>query len=154
MSHPFLSTHPDIAADAYCVFGLATCFVRQEGEVQDIQVIEPIPSAALETLAKGIPTSYQYVWALPIATFITAEGTVQVPAEFPNEAVLCEAFVDRALAATRTYQQKAAAMTIVPLGTKKDDFNYSTERKRVLNMENLVSTEDNVKQHAYTHQVL
>jgi hypothetical protein len=45
-------------------------------------------------------------------------------------------------------------MSLVPVGTRRDDFNYSLERKRVLNAENVVSTEDNVKQHKYTHEVL
>ncbi|MEY2833355.1 MAG: hypothetical protein RLZZ574_2614, partial [Cyanobacteriota bacterium] len=49
----------DLAADDYCVLGVATCFVRDEGEIEQLTVLEPIPSAALEALIKGVPTSYQ-----------------------------------------------------------------------------------------------
>ncbi|MGB0561965.1 MAG: hypothetical protein ACPGVO_09195 [Spirulinaceae cyanobacterium] len=153
MNNPSVPAHGEITNTDYCVFGLATCFVRQEGEVAPVQVIEPIPSAALETLAKGISTSYQWARALTVGSFLTGE-TVQVPSEFPAEAHLCENFTARAIAAARTYQNKPEAKAIIPLGTQKQDFNHSTERKRVLNAENIVSTEDNVKQHSYTHQVL
>ncbi|MEL7009608.1 MAG: hypothetical protein AAGM29_13500, partial [Cyanobacteria bacterium J06588_4] len=53
----------DLAADDYCVLGLATCFVRDEGEIEQLKVLEPIPSAALEALLKGVPTSYQIACA-------------------------------------------------------------------------------------------
>ena len=33
----------DLSADDYCVLGLATCFVRDEGEIEQITVLEPIP---------------------------------------------------------------------------------------------------------------
>jgi hypothetical protein len=36
----------------------------------------------------------------------------------------------------------------------RQDFNYSLDRKRVLNASKVVRTEDNVKQHSHTHQVL
>lgn len=34
----------------------------------------------------------------------------------------------------------------MPLGGVRSDFNFSTEDKRVLNMENVVSDDDNIKQ--------
>ncbi len=37
-----------ISEDDYCVFGLAICFLKQEGELEKVAVLEPIPSAALE----------------------------------------------------------------------------------------------------------
>jgi hypothetical protein len=40
------------------------------------------------------------------------------------------------------------------LGTVRNDFTYSLERKRVLNSERIIRTEDNVKQHEHTHKVL
>ncbi|MGH7999306.1 MAG: hypothetical protein ACREPR_07750, partial [Brasilonema sp.] len=58
-----LPNAPDISADDYCVFGLATCFLKEDGEVHQVQVVEPIPSAALEAILKGIPTSYQLACA-------------------------------------------------------------------------------------------
>ena len=35
---------------------------------------------------------------------------------------------------------------IVPLGQLKSSFNYSTADKRVLNMDNVVNDDDNIKQ--------
>jgi hypothetical protein len=46
----------DLTKDDYCVFGLAICFLKQEGELEKVAVLEPIPSAALEAIVKGIPT--------------------------------------------------------------------------------------------------
>ena len=49
---------PDLSASDYLVIGLATCFVKQDGEISQVKIVEPIPSAALEAIVKGIPTSY------------------------------------------------------------------------------------------------
>ncbi|MEC4803763.1 MAG: hypothetical protein SAJ12_23110 [Jaaginema sp. PMC 1079.18] len=144
---------PDINIDDYCVFGLATCFIRDEDGVREVETIEPIPSSALEALLKGIPTSYQQAWGQPLSAFFKAE-TIKIPSEFPQSAKLCEDFPERAVAAARTYKRRTEAQSHIPVGTVKKDFNYSVERKRLLNAENLVRTEDNVKQHSYTHQVL
>jgi hypothetical protein len=144
---------PDISAEDYCAFGLATCFVRNDGEIEEVRVIEPVPSSALEALLKAIPTSYQFVCGKSLSEFFAAE-TLQKPTEFPEDAQFCESFVERTLAAARTYKSHPQAKEHIPFGNKKEDFNYSTERKRVLNIENTVSTEDNVKQHSHTHKVL
>jgi len=42
---------PDLSADDYIVIGLATCFIKEEGEVHEVQILEPIPSAAMEAIA-------------------------------------------------------------------------------------------------------
>lgn len=144
---------PDLYTDDYCVFGLATCFVREDGEIQPVEVLEPIPSSALEALLKGIPTSYQKAVAKSLGDIFTVD-CVKIPAEFPETTKLCEEFSDRAIAAARTYKRRTEAQAHIPLGTVYDQFNYSTEKKRLLNMENIVTADDNVKQHAYTHQVL
>lgn len=144
---------PDLAAEDYLLLGLATCFIKADGEVFEVKVVEPIPSAALEALLKGIPTSYQLAVATPLGT-ILAEAEPQLLPEFPADAQFCDEFAFRALAAARTYKSRPEAQVHIPLGTSKTDFNYSTERKRVLNSDRIVKVEDNVKQHAYTHQVL
>lgn len=147
------STAPDLASDDYIVLGLATCFIKQEGEVKEVQVIEPIPSAALEAITKGIPTSYQQVTATTLGQVLAGEAPSK-PADFPAEAIFCDEFAYRLVAAARTYKARPVAQTIIPLGRTRTDFNYSTERKRVLNSQRLIRTEDNVKQHEYTHKVL
>jgi hypothetical protein len=107
----------------------------------------------LEAIAKGIPTSYQLVCGTTIGAVLVGDE-LQLPAGFPTTAQFCDEFVFRAIAATRTYKARPVAQSIVPKGTIKDDFNFSVDRKRVLNSERIVKTEDNVKQHPHTHQVL
>ncbi|MCU0525904.1 MAG: hypothetical protein MUF72_13865 [Elainella sp. Prado103] len=145
-----LTSAPDLNSEDYVLLGLATCFIKQEGEVFQIKVVEPIPSAALEALLKGIPTSYERV----TATTVGAALADSLPADFPPDAQLGEDFAVRAIAAARTYKSRSEAQAHIPIGTTKMDFNYSLDRKRVLNSGRVVKAEDNVKQHAYTHQVL
>lgn len=142
---------PDISAQDYCVFGLATCFLKADGEYQQVQVIEPIPSAALEAILKGIPTSYQIACAKSLNEILPSD-TPQIPTEFPENTQLCENFMERLIAAVRTYKSRPEAKVHIPLGTVRNDFNFSLDRKRVLNAVNTVGKEDNVKQHKHTHQ--
>jgi hypothetical protein len=149
----FFSQASDLSADDYCVFGLATCFFRDDGEIQQIKIFEPIPSAALEAILKGIPTSYELACAKTLGEIFTGKEP-RIPAEFRGQVQLCDRFEERVIAAARTYKSRLEAQQHIALGTIKRDFNYSLERKRVLNVVNNVSTEDNVKQHEYTHKVL
>ena len=146
---------PDLAAEDYCVLGLATCFVRDEGEIEQLNVLEPIPSAALEALLKGIPTSYQIACSTTLGEIFQDEA-VKIPSELKADGRvnLCDRFAERVAAAARTYKSRPAAKEHIPFGTVKQDFNYSLERKRVLNNSRAVSAEDNVKQHSHTHKVL
>jgi len=148
-----LSNAPDLTADDYVVVGLAHCFIKDDGEVLPVTVAEPIPSAALEAILKGIPTSYEIACGTTLGT-VLGGGSVTLPDGFPPETQLCDEFVERAIASARTYKRRDVAKSHIPVGTAFREFNFSTERKRLLNSENIVSTEDNVKQHAYTHQVL
>jgi len=144
---------PDLCADDYLVVGLATCFLKQEGEIHPVQIVEPIPSAALEAVLKGIPTSYKLAIATSLGAILSGD-TLQMPADFPPEAQFCDEFVSRAISTARTYKARPAAQSFIPPGTARADFNHSTERKRILNSVRIVRTEDNVKQHEYTHKVL
>jgi hypothetical protein len=144
---------PDLAAEDYIVIGLATCFVKDDGEVHQVEVIEPIPSASLETLVKGISTSFKFACATTLGS-VLEEDKLQIPAEFPQTAQFCDDFVERAIAAARTYKRREAAKSLIPLGATYTEFKYSIERKRVLNVSRVVTKEDNVKQHSHTHKVL
>lgn len=148
-----LDQAPDVSTDSYLVVGLATCFIKEDGEVHEVKVIEPIPSAALEAILKGIATSYSLACGTTLGELLTS-NSLQKPAEFPPESQFCDDFAERAIAAARTYQSRTEAQTHIPLGTTRHDFNYSTERKRVLNQTRVVRQEDDVKQHEYTHKVL
>lgn len=144
---------PDLAADDYIVIGLATCFVKADGEVHQIEVIEPIPSAALEALLKGIPTSYKFAYATTLESVLDGE-TPSLPKDFPPSAQFGDEFVPRVYAAARTYKRRESAKSLIPVGTTYTELTYSTERKRVLNAARVVTKEDNVKQHSHTHKVL
>jgi hypothetical protein len=91
--------------------------------------------------------------ALKVGEILLGDS-LRKPAEFPAESQFCDNFIDRMYSACRTYQSKPSAQNYINLGTVKQDFNYSTARKRVLNNINTVSDEDNVKQHPHTHQKL
>ncbi|HLP89117.1 MAG TPA: hypothetical protein VK184_11075 [Nostocaceae cyanobacterium] len=149
----FYPDAPELTADDYIVIGLATCFVKEDGEVYQIEVVEPIPSAALEAICKGIPTSYNLACATTLDSVLDGEQPL-LPQGFPASAQFCDEFTLRVIAAARTYKSRDVAKSLIPLGTTRTDFNYSTERKRVLNAARVVNKEDNVKQHDYTHKVL
>ena len=155
MTNTIFARAADLSSEDYCVLGLATCFVRDEGEIEQLTILEPIPSAALEALIKGIPTSYQVACSKTLGE-IFQDDTVKIPEDLATaeKINLCDRFAERVAAATRTYKSRPEAKKHLPLGTVKQDFNYSLDRKRVLNNSRAVSTEDNVKQHSHTHKVL
>ncbi|MEM6519226.1 MAG: hypothetical protein AAF722_07830 [Cyanobacteria bacterium P01_C01_bin.70] len=153
MTHiSILENAPELSAGDYVVVGVATCFRRQDGELETLKILEPVPSAYLESLLQGIPTSYEMIMAttlgelLDSSTIIRQTGIADVQ--------LCENFSDRAIAAARTYQGRPSAQTLVAMGNRQTNLNYSTEKKRVLNFKNVVKTADNVRQHAHTHKKL
>ncbi len=143
----------EVAADDYVVIGLATCFVKKDNKLHPVKIVEPIPSAALEAILKGIPTSYEMAIATTVGS-VWSNETPQAPSEFPVGAQFCDEFLFRLQATARSYRSRPIAMEHLAPGAIKTDFNFSTERKRMLNADRVVSTEDNVKQHAYTHEVL
>lgn len=147
------SNAPDLAPDDYIVIGLATCFIKEEGEVHEVDVIEPIPSASLESLFKGIPTSYKSAVATTLGSVLDGE-TARKPAQLDNSAQIVNDFSERAFAAARTYKRKESAKSLIPLGKTYSDFQYSVEKKRVLNAQRVVNKDDNVKQHSHTHKIL
>ncbi len=148
-----LSSAPDLSVDDYVVIGLATCYVKSEGEIHEVKVAEPIPSAALESILKGIPTSYEAVVATSVGQILT-ENQVTLPAEFPGDTQVSDDLPERLVAAARTYKANPGSQAHIPQGGCCRELNFSVERKRLLNSERIVNTEDNVKQHSHTHQVL
>jgi len=149
----FDQNNSDLAADDYVVIGVATCFIKEDGEVYQVEVIEPIPSASLEALMKDIPTSYKLACATTVGAVLDGDIPL-LPAGFPTSAQFGEEFAQRVFAAARTYKRSESSKNLIPLGTTYTEFKYSTERKRVLNAARVVTKEDNVKQHSHTHKVL
>ncbi|MFE4104824.1 hypothetical protein [Almyronema epifaneia] len=143
----------DLTTEDYVVIGLATCYTKEDGEVSEVTIAEPVPSAYLEAVLKGIPTSYRSLHGTTLGEVVAGDRP-QMIAEAGAAVQFCSDFKDRAFAAARTYQSRPSAQALVPVGTQYTDLNYSTEKKRVLNAKTIVSPEDNVKQHEYTHKVL
>ena len=137
----------------YCVFGAATCFVREDGEVKQVEIMEPIPSAAIEALIKGVPTSYKVAYATTLGDVFQA-GKIVIPRALGDRLQTPDDLLERTAAAARTYKRRPEAKDHIAIGNTYESFNFSTEKKRVLNQENVVSKEDNVKQHSHTHKVL
>lgn len=144
---------PDVSTTDYVPVGLAVCFFKEDGEVHQVNVLEPIPTSGLSTLLAGVPTSYQKVYGLNLGDVLDGEAA-QRWAGCPEGVGFCEDFAFRAVSAARTFQRQPELAKLVPVGAICDSLNHSTERKRVLNLKNVVSAEDNVKQHAHTHKVL
>ncbi|MGF1570425.1 MAG: hypothetical protein ACFCVD_20520 [Nodosilinea sp.] len=138
---------------SYVVLGVATCYLRQEGETVAVKVIEPVSSAYLEALLKGVPTAYRAIWASTLDQALRHDWGGLSP-DIVADAQPCTDFNERTIATARTYQSRPEATGLIPAGTVRDDINYSTEKKRILNSNPTVSSTDNVKQHKYTHEVL
>ena len=139
----------------YVIVGLAHCFMKQDGDVVPVKILEPVPSAYFEALVKGVPTSYKILYGLQLGELVKDEQPIvtHLPVD-PENVQFCEDFVERTWAAARTYQTRADIQAKVPYGQSFLDVNFSSEKKRILNSTNNVSTEDNVKQHKYTHMTL
>lgn len=148
-----LATAPDLDAESYVVIGVAVCFLKDEAGLQELALLEPIPAAALGALLKGVATSYNQAFGTTLGAVVSGDRPQRLD-RFPAEAQFCSDFVERAIAAARTFQRDPQAASQIPVGSQFAEFNHSTERKRLLNAVHVVKTEDNVKQHAYTHQVL
>jgi hypothetical protein len=155
----YLANAPDLSSSDYLVVGVATCFIKIEGEVKRVKVLEPIPSAGLEALLKQIPTSYDFACAVELGQVLDDAGVVQLPTQIQADYSLADLqiadlFAERAIATARTYKAKPEAQTHIALGSSLSNFNFSLEKKRILNSDRIVSEEDNVKQHSHTHKVL
>jgi hypothetical protein len=147
-------TAPDLQPSDYIILGIANCFIKADGEVQQVRVAEPIASAALEAILKQIPTSYELAYATDLGQVLDSDGNAHLPEAFPADVQICSEFSDRAIAAARTYKVRPEAQKHIPVGQTHTSFNFSLEKKRILNPDRVVREEDNVKQHPNTHKVL
>ena len=145
---------PDLSPSSYLVLGLAHCFYKADGAVHGVRIIEPIPSASLETLFKQVPTAYEVACAVQLGEVLNDQGELLVPVLLQAyEAQPCMDFAERAIACARTYATHPQAQ-LIPYGNLYQEFNFSLEKKRILNAKRIVKDEDNIKQHGHTHKVL
>eukprot|EP00878_Enallax_costatus_P001348 GHUV01001495.1.p1 GENE.GHUV01001495.1~~GHUV01001495.1.p1 ORF type:complete len:236 (+),score=62.29 GHUV01001495.1:250-957(+) len=134
--------------EVYCCVGLSHCFKKKDdGRLADVMVIEPIGSSSLECMAAGAKTSFRCATGLTLGAAMSRDK-VQLPEEFAD-GIFCDDWSYRLEAATRTWQRPHAQdnlMDLVPLGKVRTNFNFSLDNKRVLNFDNVVTDDDNVKQ--------
>lgn len=151
-----LSSIPNALSDNdYVIVGLAYCFTKQDGNIVPVKILEPVPSAYFEALLKGVPTSYKTLHGLKLGDIVQDTQPIKPCLTVDtHDAAFCENFSERARAAARTYQTREDLQRSVPYGQTYDNVNFSTAKKRVLNATHQVTTEDNVKQHKYTHMTL
>lgn len=133
----------------FVVLGLAQCWKRdEEGQLTPLQLIEPVPSAAFLALLQDIPSSFSMLTAIDPKTM--TEG--QRPQAFPQEAILPADFQERLEAAARTFNHDKNARTHLPIGQTKT-IDKPLKQKRIINQTNIVSDNDNVKQHPNTSKI-
>lgn len=146
-SSPTKSPHPPFS-DTSFLFPTSPPFPTEA------LVMEPLTAGTLECLALGVPTSYKRVIGLTCADLFLGED-LRAPEGINIEALRalakgetvseCENMLIRSMAAARTFKRRVEAQ-IIPLGEVADDFNFNTEKKRVLNQVFEPSFDDNVKQ--------
>jgi len=120
----------------------------------EVLVMEPLTAGTLECLALGVPTSYKRVIGLTCADLFIGDD-LRAPEGINIESLRalakgetvseCEDMLIRSMAAARTFKRRVEAQ-IIPLGEVADDFNFNTDKKRVLNQVFEPSFADNVKQ--------
>eukprot|EP00633_Aureoumbra_lagunensis_P001599 CAMPEP_0197290848 /NCGR_PEP_ID=MMETSP0890-20130614/10259_1 /TAXON_ID=44058 ORGANISM="Aureoumbra lagunensis, Strain CCMP1510" /NCGR_SAMPLE_ID=MMETSP0890 /ASSEMBLY_ACC=CAM_ASM_000533 /LENGTH=211 /DNA_ID=CAMNT_0042763185 /DNA_START=25 /DNA_END=660 /DNA_ORIENTATION=+ len=140
-----------LAADAYIAMGLAKVYkTNDDGGVDEMLLIEPLTAGTLETLELGVPTSYCRIMATTIGEILDGDQVKldNIQALIQDDTVsICENMSERAQAAARTFRRRPEAQ-ILDIGSIRDDFNFNTDRKRVIDQIYEPSFDDNVKQHA------
>ena len=123
---------PPCPPDSYVVLGLATCYLRQDGETTELQIIEPVPSAYLETLLTGVATSYSALYATTLAQALDHPKT-GLAAGTTNVVHLCEDYTERLQATARSYVNRPSATELLKPETTFSELNFSLDSKRILN---------------------
>jgi len=127
--------------------GLAHCFRELDEKLVDYFVIEPIPSASVESMYNGAATSYKCIVGSTLGEVLKQEVGL-LPEELRG-GVFAQNFDFRAKAASRTWKKSYAQenlLQLAPIGVVKKDFNFSLEEKRILGVIFEVKDEDNIKQ--------
>ncbi|BBN14500.1 hypothetical protein MPTK1_6g12270 [Marchantia polymorpha subsp. ruderalis] len=139
---------PEFNDSDYIVLGIAHCFQKDaEQKLFDSFIIEPIPAGGLECMENGGVTCYKHAHGTTLGVALKQDPSL-LPPEFAGHRY-CEDFDFRTKCASRTWKRDHAVeflMNLVPRDGVRSDWNFSLEDKRVLNMENIVNDDDNIKQ--------
>lgn len=141
-----------MTGEEYLCVGLAHCFEKVDNKLLPRMVVEPVTAGTVESMAAGALTSYKCLTAVTLADAAKMDLSL-LPKQFQEEEGLtfAESFVFRSECASRTWLRPHAQehlLNIVPANPEvRDDWNYSvTNNTRILNFENVVNDDDNVKQ--------
>lgn len=142
----------NMTGEEYVVVGLAHCFEKIENKLCPRFVIEPVTAGTVESMAAGALTSYL---ALTSTTFGEASkmDLSLLPEELRSEdgVKFADSFIFRMECVARTWMRPHAVencQSIVPASPAvRSDWNFSVANNtRILNFENVVNDNDNVKQ--------
>nr|ABK22041.1 unknown [Picea sitchensis] len=142
-----IGENPDWTESDFVAVGLAHCFRELDEKLVDYFVIEPIPSASVESMYNGAATSYKCIVGSTLGEVLKQEVGL-LPEELRG-GVFAQNFDFRAKAASRTWKKSYAQenlLQLAPIGVVKKDFNFSLEEKRILGVIFEVKDEDNIKQ--------
>jgi len=135
----------------YLALGVSHCFEKKESKLVDKFVVEPLTAGTLESLQNGARTAFKVVAGVTFDEATCGELS-KLPAclQAYDGVTFGEDFLHRASAAARTWQRPHSQenlLGIVPVGEERSDWNFDhTRHKRILNYENKVSDDDNIKQ--------
>lgn len=139
--------NPEWAESDFVAIGLAHCFQELNGKLVNYFIIEPIPSASVESMYNGAATSYKCIVGSTLGEVLKQD--VELLPEELRGGVFAQNFDYRAKAASRTWKKTYAQenlLQLAPIGVVKKDFNFSLEEKRILGVVYEVKDEDNIKQ--------
>lgn len=142
-----IGENPEWAESDYVAVGLAHCFREVDEKLVDYLIIEPIPSASVESMFKGAATSYKCIVGSTLGEVLRQDVGL-LPEELRG-GVFAQNFDYRTKAAARTWKKQYAQenlLQLAPIGVVKKDFNFSLEEKRILGVVFEVKDEDNIKQ--------
>jgi len=149
----FLQTEA-LKEEDYVAYGLSCCYELSEGnKLDETYVAEPLTAGTLECIEGGAETSYKRVLGLTCGQIFTGDckdptginmGAIQILDDGEGMR-LCGDAVEKTIAAARTFKRRIEAQSIA-VGEIAEDFNFSTEKKRILNEVYTPSEDDNIKQ--------
>uniref|UniRef100_A0A7S0WIT2 Uncharacterized protein n=1 Tax=Pyramimonas obovata TaxID=1411642 RepID=A0A7S0WIT2_9CHLO len=141
-----------MTGEEYVVVGLAHCFEKIENKLVPRFVVEPVTAGTVHSMAAGALTSYKALTSLTLGEAIKMDLSALPDAIRSEDGVqFADNFVFRTECAARTWSRPHAVehcQDIVPsCPDVRSDWNYSvTNNTRILNFENIVNDDDNVKQ--------
>ena len=135
-------------SEDYALLGVAAVFQRVEGKLQQVLVLEPLPSSSVECIVRlGVPTSFKRLFGTNLGAL--SDALSEMPPGVINEGekvAFADNFTERLYAAVRTFRRSPEYAAMVPPGKIVDELNFNLEKKRILNEKWEPNFEDNVKQ--------